>query len=329
MNELVFPEDLRQLASQVLSTAADYWIATAESCTGGLVAACLTDIPGSSKSFNRGFVTYSNEAKSELIGVDPKLVEAKGAVSKEVAEAMAKGGLATLPSSGKSGRIAVAITGVAGPDGGTAEKPVGLVHFAVASARVGHAPSLILLEERFGNVGRAKIREKSVESALRLMLKALEMASDATATLVSRVINARPEAVFRAFLDQKALAVWLPPGSMTGVIHAFDAREGGGFHMSLVYPEGEGRGKTSESTDTFQGRFVKLVPNEQIVWAVEFESADPSFAGEMIMSTTLTPANGGTQVTINCENIPCGIRPEDNEAGCRSTLEKLASFLGG
>jgi uncharacterized protein YndB with AHSA1/START domain len=101
--------------------------------------------------------------------------------------------------------------------------------------------------------------------------------------------------------------------------------------MSLVYSEDDSssRGKTSASTDTFRGRFAKLIPNEQIVWAVEFESADPSFAGEMTVSTTLAPAGNGTKVTILCENIPPGVRPEDNEAGCRSTLEKLASFLGG
>jgi uncharacterized protein YndB with AHSA1/START domain len=150
-------------------------------------------------------------------------------------------------------------------------------------------------------------------------------------TIVSRVIDAPCEAVYRAFLDPAALVAWLPPGSMTGVVHAFDGREGGSFRMSLVYPEGDGnsRGKTSDSTDTFQGRFVQLIPHERIVWATEFESADPSFAGEMIVCTTLTPAGSGTAVTIVCENIPRGIRPEDNEAGCRSTLEKLAAFLGG
>jgi uncharacterized protein YndB with AHSA1/START domain len=153
--------------------------------------------------------------------------------------------------------------------------------------------------------------------------------SNPTSTVVSRVVNAPREAVYRAFLDQDALVAWLPPGSMRGVVHAFDAREGGSFRMSLVYPEGDGssRGKTSESTDTFRGCFVKLIPYERIVWAIEFESADPSFAGEMILSTTLAPAGSGTKVTILCENIPRGIRPEDNEAGCRSTLEKLASFL--
>jgi uncharacterized protein YndB with AHSA1/START domain len=159
----------------------------------------------------------------------------------------------------------------------------------------------------------------------------MDAMSNPTSTVVSRVIDAPRDAVYRAFLDQDAVAAWLPPGSMRGVVHAFDAREGGAFSMSLVYPEGDSsaRGKTSESTDTFQGRFAKLSPNERIVWAVEFESADPSFAGEMIVSTTLEPAGGGTKVTMLCENIPPGIRPEDNEAGGRSTLEQLAAFLHG
>jgi uncharacterized protein YndB with AHSA1/START domain len=155
--------------------------------------------------------------------------------------------------------------------------------------------------------------------------------SDLASTVVSRVINASREGVYRAFLDQDALVAWLPPDSMRGVVHAFDAREGGAFEMSLVYPEVDrsSRGKTDESTDTFRGRFVKLIPNERIVWAVEFESADPSLAGEMIVDWTLVPAGNGTKVTVLCKNIPRGIRPEDNEAGSRSTLEKLASLLDG
>jgi len=118
---------------------------------------------------------------------------------------------------------------------------------------------------------------------------------------------------------------------MEGVVHAFDGREGGTFRMSLVYPEGDSsaRSKTSERTDTVRGRFVKLIPKERIVWATEFESADPSFAGEMIVSWTLAPAGSGTEITVFCENIPAGISPKDNEAGCRSTLENLASFLEG
>jgi uncharacterized protein YndB with AHSA1/START domain len=150
-----------------------------------------------------------------------------------------------------------------------------------------------------------------------------------SSTTVSRVIAVPAEAVYRAFLNPAAVASWLPPGSMQGIVHAFDAREGGTFSMSLVYPEQENasRGKTSERTDTFQGRFVQLVPGLKVVWATQFDSPDPAFAGEMIVSTTLTPAAGGTEVTILCQNIPPGIRREDNEAGCRSTLEKLAAYL--
>src|ERR1700754_3024111 len=122
MMDLIFPENLRELAVQVLQSAGDYWIATAESCTGGLVAACLTDIAGSSRVLERGFVTYSNEAKTELLGVDPALIAARGAVSKEVAEAMASGAVALLPAGTKKSRIAVSVTGIAGPDGGTPEK---------------------------------------------------------------------------------------------------------------------------------------------------------------------------------------------------------------
>jgi uncharacterized protein YndB with AHSA1/START domain len=153
--------------------------------------------------------------------------------------------------------------------------------------------------------------------------------SDPTSTVVSRVIDAPRQAVYRAYVDRDALAAWLPPGAMTGVVHVFDPREGGSFRMSLVYPEGDrsARGKSTENTDTFRGRFVTLIPNERIVWAVEFESDDSSFSGKMIVTTTLAPAGDGTEV--RCDNIPRGIRPEDNETGCRSSLEKLASFLDG
>jgi uncharacterized protein YndB with AHSA1/START domain len=100
--------------------------------------------------------------------------------------------------------------------------------------------------------------------------------------------------------------------------------------MSLVYPDGASmRGKTTDDTDTFRGRFAELVPGERIVWVVTFDSADPDLAGEMTVRTTLAPAGGGTRITIACENIPRGICPEDNEAGCRASLEKLAAFLGG
>ena len=135
-------------------------IVTAESCTGGLVAATLTAIPGSSDVFERGFVTYANTAKSEMLGVPYWLIERHGAVSEDVARAMAGGALTHSQAS-----LAVAITGVAGPDGGTPEKPVGLVHFAAARRNAPVAHEMVL----FGDLGRAKIRRQSVERALALL----------------------------------------------------------------------------------------------------------------------------------------------------------------
>lgn len=125
----MLPAELTDLAARVLQAAEGRGerLATAESCTGGLVAAALTAIPGSSSVVERGFVTYSNEAKAEMLGVPPRLIAAHGAVSREVAEAMAEGAVAHSRAD-----RAVSITGVAGPGGRSAEKPVGLVHFAVA-----------------------------------------------------------------------------------------------------------------------------------------------------------------------------------------------------
>jgi nicotinamide-nucleotide amidase len=137
-------------------------IATAESCTGGLVAGALTDIAGSSAVVDRGFVTYTNAAKEQMLGVPVETLKQHGAVSRETAEAMAKGVLAHAPAD-----LAVSITGIAGPDGGSAEKPVGLVHFA-AAARDGR---LIHREQRFGNLGRAEVRRLSVLQALAMLSK--------------------------------------------------------------------------------------------------------------------------------------------------------------
>jgi nicotinamide-nucleotide amidase len=135
-------------------------IATAESCTGGLVAGALTDIAGSSAVVERGFVTYSNEAKTELLGVDPALIDAHGAVSEPVARAMAEGAL-----SHSHADVAVAITGVAGPGGGTETKPVGLVHFGLAAKE---RPT-VHLERRYGELPRAEIRSLAVKDALTLL----------------------------------------------------------------------------------------------------------------------------------------------------------------
>ena len=140
-------------------------VATAESCTGGLVAGLLTEIPGSSAVVERGFVTYSNAAKAEMLGVPPALIEAHGAVSAPVAAAMAEGALTASHAD-----IAVAITGVAGPGGGTALKPVGLVHFALAQkGRVA-----LCTEKRFGDLGRAAIRRAAVVTALEMILDAAQ-----------------------------------------------------------------------------------------------------------------------------------------------------------
>ncbi|MGV1013359.1 MAG: CinA family protein [Methyloceanibacter sp.] len=154
--------DLLALAAELLDDcrARGDLIATAESCTGGLVAATLTAIPGASGVFERGFVTYSNTAKSEMLGVPYWLIERHGAVSEDVARAMAGGALTHSQAS-----VAVSVTGIAGPDGGTPEKPVGLVYFAV-----GRRDGPIRDEKaEFGDVGRDEIRRLSVERALRLL----------------------------------------------------------------------------------------------------------------------------------------------------------------
>jgi nicotinamide-nucleotide amidase len=139
-------------------------LASAESCTGGMVAAAITDIAGSSSVFDRGFVTYSNAAKTEMLGVPADLISRLGAVSREVAIAMAKGALDQ-----SNADIAVAITGIAGPAGGSPEKPVGLVHFSVA--KQGEAP--IHNVQKFGNLSRAEIRTKATAHALGLVLAQL------------------------------------------------------------------------------------------------------------------------------------------------------------
>ena len=158
----MFPDDIQSLARQVVEAAAarGLMIATAESCTGGLVAGALTAIAGSSAAVERGFVTYSDAAKNDMLGVPADLIEAHGAVSEPVARAMAEG---AVSRSGAS--VAVSITGIAGPGGGSADKPVGLVHFAAAGPT-----GLIHVEHRFGDLGREAIRLESVRLALRLLL---------------------------------------------------------------------------------------------------------------------------------------------------------------
>lgn len=156
--------EVQALATRVLAAArARKWtVATAESCTGGLVAGALTEIAGSSDVVDRGFVTYSNAAKTALVGVPEATLEAHGAVSRPTAEAMVKG---ALERAGVD--LTVAITGIAGPGGGSADKPVGLVHFA-AAAKDGR---LIHREKRYGDIGRSEVRRASVIAALEMLLE--------------------------------------------------------------------------------------------------------------------------------------------------------------
>ncbi len=158
----LFPDDLVRRAGALIERcrAEGVKIATAESCTGGLIAALLTEIPGSSAVVERGFVVYSNDAKIELLGVPAETIAAEGAVSEATARAMAQGALA-----GSRADVAVSVTGVAGPDGGSAEKPVGLVWFACA--RGGGAT--VVREEQFGAIGRENVRMASVTTGLGLL----------------------------------------------------------------------------------------------------------------------------------------------------------------
>jgi len=196
--------DARALSRSLLDLcrARKLTIATAESCTGGLVAGALTEIPGSSDVIDRGFVTYSNEAKHAMLGVPTTTLATFGAVSKETAIAMAVGALETADVD-----LAVAITGIAGPGGATPGKPVGLVHFAAAArdGRITHR------EQRFGAIGRSTVRQRSVVEALRMLLEMvrppkpaaklrpavsasrLRAARSARRTAVKRPVTARPK----------------------------------------------------------------------------------------------------------------------------------------
>ena len=150
-------------------------------------------------------------------------------------------------------------------------------------------------------------------------------------TRASRVIRARPEVLYAAFLDPAALVEWLPPGEMTGEIYEFDARVGGGYRMSLFYPPNEHafRGKTADREDMVRVRFTELASPRRIVEAVSFVAADPAFFGEMTLVATFEEVPGGTEVTLEFNDLPPGLRAEDNEAGSRLSLEQLARRFEG
>lgn len=162
----MIPDDLGSAAEALLRLLIErrLMIATAESCTGGLIAGALTEIAGSSAAVDRGFVTYSNEAKTEMLGVPASVLARHGAVSETVARAMAEGALARSRAD-----VTVAVTGIAGPGGGSAGKPVGLVHLA-AARKTGET---LHRECRFGDIGRRAIREGTVLAAFALVRQAI------------------------------------------------------------------------------------------------------------------------------------------------------------
>jgi uncharacterized protein YndB with AHSA1/START domain len=145
-------------------------------------------------------------------------------------------------------------------------------------------------------------------------------------TRTSQFIRARPEDVYASFVDPAALLAWLPPAEMTGKMHEFDARVGGGYRMSLFYPSTERvfRGKTADREDRVNVRFVEMEPPRRLVEAITFDSPDPAFSGEMRMTATFEEVPGGTDVTMLFTNLPPGLRAEDNEAGARLSLGQLA-----
>jgi uncharacterized protein YndB with AHSA1/START domain len=140
-------------------------------------------------------------------------------------------------------------------------------------------------------------------------------------------VNAPRGAVYRALLDADAVAVWRVPNGMRGQVHEFEPHEGGSFRVSLTYEAPDRSGKTTANTDTYHGRFVKLVPDEQVVEQLQFESSDPALSAPMTISTTLSDANGGTDVVIEHTGIPDAIAPTDNENGTRMALTNLARLV--
>ena len=150
-----------------------------------------------------------------------------------------------------------------------------------------------------------------------------------TSTRISRHVNAPRPNVYRALLDARAVATWMVPHGMTSHVYAFDPHEGGTFRISLTYDTPTGTGKTSPHTDTYHGRFVKLVPNEQVVEVVEFETSDPALQGEMTITISLADADGGTDILAEHDELPPGLSAADNEVGWQMSLAKLAALVEG
>lgn len=153
-----------------------------------------------------------------------------------------------------------------------------------------------------------------------------------SSTRITWHVNAPRARVYAALLDPRAVARWMVPDGMTSQVHAFEPREGGAFRISLTYQATQDAGpprigKTSPHTDTYHGRFVRLLTERQVIEVVEFETADPALQGEMTIIITLTDADGGTDIVAVHDGLPPGVSPGDNEIGWRSSLTKLAALV--
>lgn len=146
-------------------------------------------------------------------------------------------------------------------------------------------------------------------------------------TRVSRFLNAPKARVYSALINADAVAQWMVPTGMTSEVHTFEGHQGGAFRISLTYDEPTAAGKTTAHTDTYHGHFVKLVPNEQVIQEVEFETDDPSMRGEMTITITLVEVDGGTDVLAVHDSLPPGLSVADNETGWRLSLDKLAALV--
>ena len=146
---------------------------------------------------------------------------------------------------------------------------------------------------------------------------------------MTRHIRAPRARVYRALLDPESVQQWMVPDQMTSCVHSFEAREGGTFRISLTYDRPTTAGKTTPRTDSFHGRFVRLVPDAEVVQTVEFETDDPVMQGEMTITYTLADAGGGTDLVGLHENLPPGVPPADNELGWSMSLDKLARLVEG
>jgi uncharacterized protein YndB with AHSA1/START domain len=148
-----------------------------------------------------------------------------------------------------------------------------------------------------------------------------------TETRISRHLNAPCSQVYRALIDARAIATWMVPDGMSSQVHHLDAREGGRLHVTLTYDAADGAGKTTAHSDSYHGCFLRLIPDQQVVELIEFETNDPSMRGEMTITFTLVAAQGGTELTAVHSDLPRGMSPTDNDPGWRMSLDKLATYV--